>query len=86
MAAHPDDDTIAETVDVLAHLRHISERMARFEDIPQAELDAFDARKRALCDRIEPGFYDGLGEADVLGDLLAAGKLDGIPYGDESED
>ena len=76
----------AEVADLLARLRDISDRLARFEDVPQADLDAFQAAKRRLVERIEPGFYDDeepvveVGKADVLGDLMAAGKLDDVPF------
>ena len=46
--------------DFLADLRYISGRMARFEDIPVAELAAFHARKRELLGR-EPDERGPLG-------------------------
>lgn len=51
-------DITGEVADLLADLRHISDRMARFETIPQAELAAFDGRKRALINKLEPGFHE----------------------------
>jgi hypothetical protein len=51
------EPTLAEVGDFLRDLRSVSDRMMRFEDIPQDELDALDTRKRALIEGIEPGFY-----------------------------
>lgn len=53
-----DDPTPDEVAAFLDDLRALSARLAAFEDVPADELAAFEARKRALIERIEPGYYD----------------------------
>ena len=43
--------------DLCAWLADISGRLRRFEAVSDAELAAFKARKRAVIERIEPGYY-----------------------------
>lgn len=41
--------------DLLAGLRDISGRLARFEDVPEAEMRAWKARKLALLGHVDTG-------------------------------
>ncbi len=47
--------SVEEVGDLLADLRSVSGRLARFEHVDQAELDRFEDRKRALLARIDKG-------------------------------
>lgn len=42
-----------DVADLLADLRHISGRLARFEEVDQVELDAFKARKMAVLTTVK---------------------------------
>ena len=44
--------TVEEVGDLLAEMRDITGRLARFEDVDQEELDAYQARKVELLDRL----------------------------------
>lgn len=43
----------------------LSNRMRRFEPVPDDELAAFEARKESVVERIEPGFYEDYGDDDA---------------------
>jgi hypothetical protein len=55
MADYAARPAAGEVNDLLAHLRVLSGRYARFEDVPEAEVDAYLARKRDVLGRIDPG-------------------------------
>lgn len=60
--------TVGEVGALLADLRTISGRLARFEPVTRHELTAFEARKRVLLGRIEaaePWPISGPGEEDL---------------------
>jgi hypothetical protein len=44
--------TVGDVGALLAQLRELSGRYARFEDVPQGEVDAYMARKRDVLGRI----------------------------------
>lgn len=51
---HPKEPASVEEIGgLLAQLRDLSGRYARFEDVPQAEVDAYLTRKRDVLGRIE---------------------------------
>lgn len=47
--------TVGEVADLLAELRTLSGRLARFEPVTADELGAYHARKVELFDRIDGG-------------------------------
>lgn len=55
MAESTGAPTVEEVADLLARLRDLSGRIVRFEDVPQSDLDAFQAAKRELLGRIGEG-------------------------------
>jgi hypothetical protein len=46
---------VGEVADLLAELCDIGGPLARFDDVTADELAAFESRKRAVLDRIDPG-------------------------------
>lgn len=56
------DDLTAEVCEVIGEIRRLSGQVMRGEPTP--DHDEVMARKRAVIERIEPGFYDNESEKE----------------------